>query len=145
MLADLAEQRIVARLPELVGSIGTALQFSEAMRTGSLGQRDLSAYLLPLGMRGGAATAATGLFRQSIDRFLGVVLVKRAIADPLGAKVADAFMPLIDGVVEAIAGWAPEDAVGVFKLERGELVSLSGGVATFQLDFSLDDQLRIQS
>lgn len=143
MLADQAEQRIVAAVPELAGCIGTALQFSEAMRTGALGQRETSAYLLPLALRGGEAMAATGIFAQAIDRFLGVVLVKRAISDPLGSSVADAFVPLIEAVIGAIAGWAPDDAIGVFKLERGELVSLGGGVATFQLDFSLIDQLRI--
>lgn len=145
MLAQEAEARLVARVPALAGRIGTALQFSEAMRTGALGQVSPSAYLLPLGMRGGAADAAAGMFRQGIDRYLGVVLCVRAIADPLGSAVADEFVPLIDGVVAAFAGWSPDSAIGVFRLARGELVSAAGGVATYQIDFTLDDQLRIQA
>lgn len=138
-----AQARIVAALPVLQGRIGTALQFSEAMRTGALGQVSPSAYLLPLGLRGGPADAAAGMFRQGLDRMLGVVLAVRSINDPLGSRVVDQFEPLIDAVIGAICGWAPESAIGVFKLARGELVSVAGGVATYQLDFSLDDQLRI--
>lgn len=143
MLVDQAEARIVAACPVLAGRMGTALQLAEAMARNQLPQVTPAAFLLPLGLRGGAADAATGLFRQSIDRFLGVVLVVRSAGDVLGKRAADELTPLIDGVVGAIAGWGPADAVGVFKLSRGELVSLAAGAATYQLDFSLDDQLRI--
>lgn len=143
MLAAEVEARIVAAVPELAGRMGTALQFSEAMRTGSLGQVSPSGYLLPLGLRGGAADMAAGMFRQGLDRYVAVILALRSIADPLGSRVADAFVPMIDGVIGAICGWGPDSAIGVFRLGRGELVSTAGGVATYQLDFILDDQLRI--
>lgn len=135
--------RLVAALPALAGRVGTSLQFTEAMRTGTLGQVEFSAYLLPLAFRGGAGTASTGVYRQPLDPMLGVLLCRRSIADPLGSKVADAFAEDIDAAIRAIAGWGPDEAIGVFQCERGELVSVSGGVATYQLDFSLNDQLRI--
>ncbi|MES2987677.1 MAG: hypothetical protein V4808_07210 [Pseudomonadota bacterium] len=136
--------RLVAAVPMLDKRIGTALQLAQAMKSGTLGaQSELSAYLLPVGMRGGAADAAAGLFRQALDRLLGVVLVVRAISDPLGARVVDALETTIEAVMRAIAGWAPGSAIGVYRFARGELVSLDGGVATYQLDFILDDQLRI--
>lgn len=135
--------RLVAARPALTGRVGTSLQFSEALRTNTLAQVEFSAYLLPLALRGGAGTASTGVFQQPLDKLLSVLLVRRSISDPLGQRAADAFAEDIDAVVRAIAGWAPEDAIGVFELQRGELVSVAGGVATFQLDFSLNDQLRI--
>jgi hypothetical protein len=140
---DLITARLVEALPALDGRIGTTLQLSEAMRGNTLGQVDFSAYLLPLALRGGAGSASTGVFQQPLDRLLSVLLVRRAIGDPLGQQVTDAFADDIEAVIRAIAGWAPEDAIGVFQLERGELVSVAGGVATFQLDFSLNAQLRI--
>jgi hypothetical protein len=124
------EARLIAACPVLTGRVGTALQLADAMARNALPQITPAAFILPLGLRGGAANAAAGLYRQAIDRFLGVVLVVRSAADPLGQ-------------IAAIAGWAPDEAIGVYRLTRGELVSLAGGVATYQLDFALDDQLRI--
>jgi hypothetical protein len=140
---DVITARLVAALPALAGRVGTTLQLSEAMRTSTLGQVDFSAYLLTLALRGGAASASTGVFSQRLDRMLSVLLVRRAIGDPLGEQVTDAFAVDIEAAICAIAGWAPDEAIGVFQLDRGELVSVAGGVATFQLDFSLNDQLRI--
>jgi hypothetical protein len=137
------EARLIAACPVLTGRVGTALQLADAMARNALPQITPAAFILPLGLRGGAANAAAGLYRQAIDRFLGVVLVVRSAADPLGQMVVDELAPLIDGTIAAIAGWAPDEAIGVYRLTRGELVSLAGGVATYQLDFALDDQLRI--
>lgn len=135
--------RIAAACPALAGRIGTTTQLSDAMARNALPQFTPAAFLLTLGLRGGAADAATGLYRQSVDRFLGVVLVVRSAADPLGEAVEDELERLIEGVIGAVAGWGPADVPGVYRLARGELVSLAGGAATYQLDFVLDDQLRI--
>lgn len=142
-MAGEVEARLVAACPVLTGRVGTALQMADAMARGALPQVTPAAFILPLGLRGGAANAAAGLYRQAVDRFLGIVLVVRSAADPLGQRVVDELQPLIEGTIGAIAGWAPEDAIGAYRLTRGELVSLAGGAATYQLDFSLDDQLRI--
>ncbi len=139
------EARLSAAVPALAGRIGTALQLSELMKRNQLGVMTPAAFLLPLGLRGGSADAATGIFRQSLDRFLGVVLVMRSASDPLGAKIADGLIALIEAVIRAIVGWSPDAAIGVFRLARGELVSLAGGAVTYQLDFILDDQLRVNT
>lgn len=141
-MAD-ARSRIEAACPALAGRIGTALQLADAMARNALPQVTPAAYLLALGLRGGSADASSGIYRQALDRFLGVVLVVRSAGDPLGASIADELGTLIDGTINAIAGWAPDDAIGTYRLVRGELVSLAGGAATYQLDFALDDQLRI--
>lgn len=135
--------RIEAACPVLAGRIGTALQLADAMARNALPQITPAAFLLPLGLRGGQVDAAAGMYRQAVDRFLGVVLVVRSAADPLGSRMVDELDALIDGVIGAIAGWGPDDVPGVYRLARGELASLAGGAATYQLDFSLDDQLRI--
>jgi len=140
---DQAEARLAAVCPQLAGRIGTALQFADAIAKNRLPQVSPAAFVLPLGLRGGAASAAAGMFVQSLDRLMGVVLVVRSAGDPLGARLADTLEPLIDAVIQGFAGWAPDGAIGVFRLQRAELVSLAEGAATFQIDFVLDDQLRI--
>lgn len=145
---DQVAARLVAVLPELTNRVGSAAQFSAAWNGGTLGQVPFSAYLLGLGFQGAEADIMDNIYRQSLDRALGVVLVRRALADPLGTKVADAFADDTEKVLRAIAGWSPEDAdgeptIGTFVARRGALISLSGGVATFQIDFTLNTQLRI--
>lgn len=137
--------RLEAACPVLSGRIGTALQLAELIQRGQVPTTTPAAFILPLGLRGGAATASTGMFIQGINRMLGVVLVLRSASDPLGARIADELRELIEATVRALAGWAPESAIGVLKLARGELVSLTGGAVTYQLDFTLDDQLRINT
>lgn len=142
-MSQVVQDRIEAACPALAGRVGTTLQLADAMARNALPQITPAAFLLTLGLRGGAADAAAGIFRQNLDRYLGVVLVVRSAADPLGSVASDLLAPLIEGVIGAIAGWGPDDAPGVYKLARGELVSLAGGAATYQLDFVIDDQLRI--
>ena len=50
---------------------------------------------------------------------------------------------LIRQVLDAVAGWGPDDAVGVFELARGSLLHNRDGRLVYQLDFAIDDQLRI--
>lgn len=114
---------------------------------GSEFQPGTAAFVLPLGLRGGAADAVTGLYRQPVERLIGVVLVVRNVGDGTGEKAMTELDPLIETVIELLAGWAPEadeeGAIGVFTLARGELVSISKGTITYQLDFAIEDQLRI--
>jgi len=142
-IADQAAARIADAVPELAGRFGTALQFSDAMARSGLAQVAPAAFLLPVGLRGGEPRDATGLYIQPIERVLGVVLVLRSASDPLGQRIVDDITRMEDGVIGAIAGWTPDDAIGVFQLSRAELVSLSGGCATYQIDFALADELRI--
>lgn len=134
----------LAELPELAGRVAGAARL-EALRAGNLlGQVGLNAFVIPMGMRGGAADAATGLFRQGLERVVGVVLVQRNAGDATGQRGVETIEPLIEAVVGHIAGWAPDTMFGVFRLLRGELVAmLQGGTLIYQLDFAVEDQLRI--
>lgn len=135
----------LAGVPALAGRIAGAAKLEQLRASGHLGQSaGAQAFVVPLGLQGGAADAVTGLFRQALDRVVGVVLVHRHAGDAAGAKGVESIEPLIEAVIEHVAGWGPEDATGSFRLLRGELVAMqAGGTLIYQLDFSLDDQLRI--
>ena len=55
-------------------------------------------------------------------------------------------------IVEAVAGWAPEDeedvtypVIGVFRLLRGQIARVTAGAIFFQLEFACPWQLRVFS
>lgn len=134
----------LATVATLHGRIFGAARFAQVLASNQLPQVCPAAFVLPLGLRGGAATAVTGLFRQSLDRLVGVVLVVRNVADATGAAAYAELEPLVEAVISAVAGWSPDaDALGTFVLTRGELVSVAAGTITYQLDFAIEDQLRI--
>ena len=136
----------LALVPDLAGRIQTAAKFSALLAANQLAQAaqaGAAAFVLPIGLRGGAATAATGVFRQSVEWSVGIVLVVRAAGDATGGDGVVKLGPLIDAVIGVLAGWGPEDAIGIYRVSRGELLSLTGGTLVYQLDFAIDDQLRI--
>lgn len=129
--------------------IQPAASLSELMSRNQAPQVCPAAFVLPAGIRGGSVDAMAGLFRQDITEVLSIVLFLRSAGDATGGKMTDALVPLRNDVIRAIVGWAPQsewdddETVGEFRLSRGELVSLSAGLLTYQIDFSLNDQLRI--
>lgn len=130
-------------LKPLTGRVYGAAKLGELTERGSMTAIGTGAFVLPLGLRGGAADAATGLYRQSLDRVVGIVLVVRNVGDATGEKAMLELDPLIEDVIQLFAGWAPDDSFGVFTLARGELVSIEKGTITYQLDLVIEDQLRI--
>lgn len=103
-----------------------------------------AAFVLPVGLRGGVADAATGLYRQNYSEIVGVVLIVAAPGDPSGAAaLPDIDDVLIKAVVNKMAGWAPGDQVGVFELRDGDLLTVSNGSVMYRLNFAINDQLRI--
>jgi hypothetical protein len=138
---------VVQAIPELHGRVQGVAALSALMTAGQVPQVTPAGFVLPLGLRGGSADAVTGMFRQQIAWTSGVVLVVRVAGDVTGAKANDILEPLIEAVILAIAGTdargPDEAAIGVWRLSRGELLSLSAGVLIYQLDFAIDDQLRI--
>ncbi len=134
--------RLNAAVPGLQGRIQGAGEFSALMKSNALPQVTPAAFVVPTGLMGSAGDAITGAFTQPIERMFGVIVVLRA-ADRTGARAIDPLDTLIDETLAAIVGWAPGNAVGVFRLVRGNLVSLSAGTIVYQLDFALPDQLRI--
>jgi hypothetical protein len=140
-------QAVIDRLetiPALARRVHGVTKLGDLIERGSLVPNGgFAAFVLPLGLRGGQADAATGLFRQPLDRLVGVVLAVKNVGDATGAKAQLELDPMIDTVIELLAGWGPDDVFGVFTVARGELASVAGGTITYQLDFAIEDQLRI--
>lgn len=140
---DEVRARIEERVPELAGRMGTAGEFARLVQANQLPQQTPAAFVLPGAIAGGAASAMTGLFRQSFVEGVQVVLVVRVAGDATGGRAMDEIAPLIRAVVASVVGWTPDDALGVFVLARGDLVGTEAGSLVYQIDFTLDDQLRI--
>lgn len=144
MLAlDALRARLLAKVPALAGNIENAAQFALLVQRMQLPQWRVGAFLLPGRLTGGRAEAMTGQFVQTVQDGATIVLVTRVQADPTGAKGYDEITPLILAVLDAVCGWGPDSAPGVFTLSTGELVASQDGALIYQLDFALIDQLRI--
>lgn len=141
---EAVRDRIVAKIPELAGRMQFASEWAKVIENNRLPQADFAGFVLPSGFQGGTARAMTGMFIQDFGQTVSVVLCKRVPGDPLGGRSIDAMRPFVEAAIEAIAGWAPsEDAVGVFQFQQGDLVGAMDSALIFQLDFLLNDQLRI--
>lgn len=138
----LIRDRLTAFVPELTGRVEGAAAFAELQRQNALPQVTPAAFVIPLGLQGGAADAVAGLFRQEVQEIVGVMLTLRSFSRT-GEQALPELDALVAKVVAAVAGYAPADAVGSFRLLRGALVSMSAGTIVYQLEFSLSDQLRI--
>lgn len=135
--------RIEAQVAQLAGKVGEAADFADLVERKKIPAQTPACFVLPAGLRGGKASAVSGLFRQDFTEIVKVVLVERVAGDPLRGKAVANITPLLRALVQAIAGWAPDDAIGIFALAQAELVGASGGALIFEVDFALDDQLRI--
>lgn len=142
MRAAIAER--LETIPVLARRVHGVAELAKLAERGSLAQVGAAAFVIPAGMRGGAADAATGLYRQSLDRLIGVVVAIRNVSDATGEKALIELEPLIENILQLLAGWAPEDAFGVLGLVRGELLTVANGTIQYQLDFAIEDQLRIE-
>lgn len=143
MIADVIT-RLEAKVPTLVNRIDGAAQLADLMRRNALPQQTPAAHVLPGGLLGGQAEASTGVFSQMYKQSVGVLLTVRS-NDRTGEKALAGIDTLIFEVIDAIAGWAPADEIGVFELTRGQLVNMSAGTLVYQIDFTINDQLRILS
>lgn len=135
--------RVEEFVPELANRLEGAGRFAELIENNRLPQQTPAGFVLPGGLTGGTAQASVGMFVQNFRETVIVVVVVRVAGDALAMRAIDEASPIIRKVVNAVAGWGPADAPGIFVLERGELVGAKDGALVFQIDFSLDDQLRI--
>lgn len=143
MLTDEMITRIEATVPALNGRAKEAADLAELVRRKALPQAPATAFVLPLGLRPRSeADAAAGGFTQMLDETVGVLLVVRAAGDATGAKALPQIGELIDALIAAIAGWGPDTAIGVFRVARGQLLSAEAGAVMYQLDFSIQTQVR---
>lgn len=131
--------------PAIAGLIGVeeAADLAALVAAKQLPQRSPWAYVLPLGFDGGAGDAVTGLYRQPFRQVIGVVLVVQALDDPKARKALATVDGLEQALLAKICGWAPDGAIGVFGAQRGRLISVAGGLVIYQIDFVLQNQLRI--
>ena len=136
--------RIEERVPDLAGKLGTATDFAALIERNQVPQRPgASGFVLPGRLSGGPVGAMSGLFTQSVGQGVIVVLSVRVASDPTGAAALDQLSPVVDRVIRAVCGWSPDDAPGVWALVSAELVGSTAGVLIYQIDFTLQDQLRI--
>ncbi len=143
MLIDDVIALIEAHVADLAKRVEGAAELSGLVKQNALPPVTPAAFVLPLGLRGSEPDASAGLFRQTYDEVVGVVLVIEAPGDATGRAALPTMHALAMQVVLAVCGRAPSDQVGVFRLLRGALISLSAGTIIYQLDFAIQDQLRI--
>ena len=86
--------------------------------------------------------SAGGAFTQILREMVSVVLTLRTYDRAAGDDLPE-LHELIQAVLQAVAGWGPDGSVGVFELARGSLIHNRDGRLVYQLDFAIDDQLRI--
>lgn len=137
---------VIARLKAEVPAFRTvegAVELAALMQSNALAQWDgWAAYVIPVGIRGGSVDSATGLFIQSTDEVVGVLLIARN-SGRTGADILGAVSDVIDATFAAMCGWGPDSAPGVFRLLKAGVQSLSGGTFTYNIEFAIGDQLRI--
>lgn len=142
-MIDAVITRLKAEVSEFSGRVDGAAEFADLMQRGSRPQSALAAYVLPLGLQGGTSEASAGLFVQSVRETVAVVILVNA-ADALGNRALQTLDPLVKAVIGAVAGWdGGEDALGIFELVRGNLITPGTGLIAYQLEFAINDQLRI--
>jgi hypothetical protein len=136
---------VIARLRDQVTalrSVEGAASLAALMQSNAMPQQTPAAHVITLGMHGGAAEAMAGAFIQSFDETVGVVLTFRTDSQT-GARAAGEINVVVRDVIDAVAGWAPTDAMGQFRMARANLVNMSRGTVIYQIDFAISDQLRI--
>lgn len=135
--------RVSEAVPALQGRVYGAAALAALMKADSVPTLTPCVHVLPIGIAGAprAGTAASA-YRQMIERQFALILSLRT-HDPNGAQVLDEAGDLIDRLAAALCGWTPANTSGVFALQRVVLASFARGVAIYELDFSLPDQLRI--
>lgn len=138
---DAIKQRLTTRVPEL-RYIGDALALAALVKSGQLPAQSPSAWIMLASLSARAPAAASGLYIQPVTETLSVVL-SVLTHSAAGVGKAATVHDLVRAVVEALAGWGPDD-VAVIELARGEVMSMTGGQLTYRIDFNLSNELRIQ-
>lgn len=138
--------RIAAEVADLAGRVRPAADLAELVRQGALPQGPRTAFVLPLGLVARSeGDAGAGAFVQPFDELVAVVLVLRSAGDVTGHKALAPLDQLVWQIIAAVCGWAPEEATGVLRLVRGQLLSAEAGALQYQIDFALRTEVRLLS
>ena len=158
MLIDAVIARIEQAIPQLDNRVKGGLDLAEMMRRKALPNYTPAAFVVDNGISGRAAQAAASMFLQDAEETVSVVLILRTAGDVTGARGQPTLTRLKWQVILALAGFAPEleavtdgdeelvgeiDPVGVLVLRRGRVNSLEAGTVYYQLDFALQQQVRV--
>lgn len=141
MLAQVRD-RLEDRVDTLRHRVDSATGLSDILRNRTAPRAFPAAYVVPLAMAGTAPEVSTGFYVQPITETVGVVLFARG-GTPTGDQALNGLRPLLDAIIAALVGWAPGDQSGVFVFRAGRLISFAEGLLIYQLEFVIDDQLRI--
>ena len=142
MDVDLIIARLKARVPDLGNRVAGAAEFAALTATGALPQVTPAAHVIPTGISGAKQAPQMGLYVQGIERLFSVVLTMRA-SDASASRSLGAASDLVEDIINALAGWELGGRIGVMTFRRAALVSASKGALSYELSFSLSDQLRI--
>lgn len=144
MLVEDLVARLAGSVAALAGRVAGAAELSELARQKALPQASPYAFVLPLGLIARSeGDAMAGAFVQGVDEMFAVVLFVRATGDVTGARALPTIDELVWAAIEAVCGWGPDAAIGVFRLARGQLLSAEAGAVIYQLDFAIQTQVRI--
>lgn len=143
MLIDDVVARLKAEVAALEGRVEGAAELSALVAAGKWPQRTPAAWVLPLGFDARGGESVAGMFTQMLGRTVAVVLFMRASGDATGGKSVPTIATLETSVLDALAGWGASGLFGVLKPVRSRLISVAAGGVIHQVDFSIDDQLRI--
>lgn len=134
---------LVKAVPAFQGRVQGALQLARLQKQNQLPQVTPAAFVIPTGLTGGKVDSVTGLYRQSVGESVAVVIVIRTADDPRSARTVDPLSAVCWDVIHALSGIEMGGIDGQLQFRRGFLVSLADSAAVYQLDFDLQDQLRI--
>ena len=134
--------RLEAEIAELAGRVGGAFEFGELVRSQQTPKHGIAAHVLPLGLQGKGVDSAAGAYTQETDESIGVILTLRN-ASRDAERILTNLDTFVMRIIQAIAGWVPDGAMGVFRFLRANLVSSTKGTFVYQIDFTIADQLRI--
>ncbi|UWQ92986.1 hypothetical protein K3727_09475 [Rhodobacteraceae bacterium M382] len=140
MLEAVAD-RLKSDVPGLGNRVDPVASLSDLLRKNKMPETTTT-FVVPLGITGGKADAMTGLFRQEIRETIGVLLIARS-RDRTGEKAIAHLRDLSRQIIDCLVGWNAGLDLGVFELRRAGVVSMTGGDVIYQVELSINDQLRI--
>lgn len=133
--------RLRTTVPDL-RLVEDATAFAALVQSGRLPMQSPAAHVIPGGMQGGRVEAMTGLFIQDTVEIVTVILSVTVAGQTGTGRVPD-LHALLQRVIAALVGWAPEVDGPAFELRRVAAPAMNAGAVVYQIDFSIQDQLRI--
>ena len=136
--------RLIARVDGFA-SVQGALELAALLQSNPQVHVKPRAYVVPLGLRGGAVTSVTGAFLQSVDLSFAVFIAFSAAADRSGKRHVNEVSAIQSAVIAALCGWVPTGSTinGDLRLGRAYLAELKPGAIVYALEFIVPDQIRI--